>query len=317
MPSRRTSAHSPPSSPDDDPLRLRVLHQLASIAHRRGDLPCALEQYDAGARAALQLHREWAPWGQECRLLGGLTAYELGDWEGATRRLDLAGAPAPQPGRTIFTGALLSIRAGRGETVDPAILAELREWWPVDGLCVVLTVMPGVDLLGQTGDLAGALDLAEAAERSLDRVWGDYYAIVRLAALVAGQVASAFPQLDPPLRRRALDVARRLGARAVAFAQTTPEIELAGRPAFERSARDELEETGREAWAWLARLEAELARLELGGRHGSRPHGRRPRRGLAQQCRRVRPLRPRLRGGSLAGPARRSPARVGRRGRLA
>ena len=247
--------------PDDDPLRLRVLHQLASIAHRRGDLPCALEQYDAGARAALQLHREWAPWGQECRLLGGLTAYELGDWEGATRRLDLAGAPAPQPGRTIFTGALLSIRAGRGETVDPAILAELREWWPVDGLCVVLTVMPGVDLLGQTGDLAGALDLAEAAERSLDRVWGDYYAIVRLAALVAGQVASAFPQLDPPLRRRALDVARRLGARAVAFAQTTPEIELAGRPAFERSARDELEETGREAWAWLARLEAELTRL--------------------------------------------------------
>ncbi|WP_404390478.1 AAA family ATPase [Humibacillus xanthopallidus] len=247
---------------DDDPLRLRVLHQLAAIAHRRGDLPGALAQYDAGARAARRMHREWAPWGQECRLLGGLTAYELGDWDGATRRLDLGGASAPQPGRAIFTGALLSVSAGRGEPVDPALLAELREWWPVDGLCVVLTVMPGVDLLGQAGDVEGFLDLAEAAERSLDRAWGDYYAIVRIAALVTGQVASAWARLDPPLRRRALEVARRLGARAVAFAQTDHDIELQHRPVFERSARAELEETGREAWAWLTRLEAELVRLD-------------------------------------------------------
>jgi len=248
--------------PDDDPLRLRVLHQLAAIAHRRGDLPGALEHYDAGARAARRMHREWAPWGQECRLLGGLTAYELGDWDGARRRLDLTGATAPQPGRAIFTGALLSISAGRGEPVDDAVLTELREWWPVDGLCVVLTVMPGVDLLGQDGDVAGMLDLAEAAERSLDRAWGDYYAIVRIAALVAGQVASACARLDPPLRHRAVGVARRLGARAVAFATTDHDIELHHRPVFERSARAELEETGREAWAWLTRLEAELARLD-------------------------------------------------------
>jgi DNA-binding NarL/FixJ family response regulator len=250
--------------PDDDPLRLRVLHQLASIAHRRGDLPAALAQYDAGARAARQMHREWAPWGQECRLLGGLTAYELGDWDGAARRLDLAGmpAPAPQPGRTIFTGALLSVRTGRGEAVDPAVLSQLRQWWAVDGLCVVLTVMPGVDLLAQAGDLAGALDLAEDAERCLDRAWGDYFAIVRLAALVAGQVAGAVGQLDPLLQRRALEVARRLGARAVAFARAGDDPELATGPAVEQSTRDELEETGREAWAWLARLEAELARLD-------------------------------------------------------
>ncbi len=167
---------------------------------------------------------------------------------------------APQPGRAIFTGALLLISAGRGKPVDPAVLTELREWWPVDGLCVVMTVMPGIDLRGQAGDVAGLLELAEAAERSLDRAWGDYYAIVRIAALVAGQVASAWARLDPGLRDRALVVARRLGARA--FATTGADVEPRHRPAFERSARAELEETSREAWAWLTRLEAELARLD-------------------------------------------------------
>ncbi|TQM64977.1 helix-turn-helix transcriptional regulator [Humibacillus xanthopallidus] len=256
--------------PRDDPLRLRVLHQLASIAHRRGDLPAALAQYDAGAAVARQMHREWAPWGQECRLLGGLTAYELGDWDGATRRLSLSGAPAPQPGRSIFTGALLSVSAGRGEAVEPAVLTELREWWPVDGLCVVLTVMPGIDLLAQAGDLAGALDLAEDAEQALDRAWGDYFAIVRLAALVAGQVASASGHLDPLPRRRAVDVARRLGARALAFARAD-DADVVCRPAYERSTGDQLEDTSREAWAWLARLEAELARLDHEAGDGASP----------------------------------------------
>ena len=119
--------------PPDDPLLLRALHQLASLAHRRGDLPGALALYDRGAEVARRMHREWAPWGQECRLLGGLTAYELGDWDGAVRRLDLAGRPAPQPGRAIFTAAALRVQAGRGEPVDPALLDALRQWWPVDG----------------------------------------------------------------------------------------------------------------------------------------------------------------------------------------
>ena len=247
--------------PDDDPLRLRVLHQLAGIAHRRGDLTGALEHYDAGARAARRMHREWAPWGQECRLLGGLTAYELGDWDGAQHRLDLTDVTAPQPGRAFFTGALLLISAGRGKPVDPAVLTELREWWPVDGLCVVMTVMPGIDLRGQAGDVAGLLELAEAAERSLDRAWGDYYAIVRIAALVAGQVASAWARLDPGLRaprprRRPPTAGLAPSPRPAPTSSRTT-----GPPSSGRHAQS-FEETGREAWAWLTRLEAELARLE-------------------------------------------------------
>jgi DNA-binding NarL/FixJ family response regulator len=37
---------------------------------------------------------------------------------------------------------------------------------------------------------------------------------------------------------------------------------LLDRPAFEHTTREELEETSREAWAWLARIEAELVRLD-------------------------------------------------------
>lgn len=248
--------------PPDDPLLLRALHQLASLAHRRGDLPGSLALYDRGAEVARRMHREWAPWGQECRLLGGLTAYELGDWDGAVRRLDLAGRPAPQPGRAIFTAAALSVQAGRGEPVDPDLIAALQQWWHVDGLCVVLTVMPAVDVLGHAGDLRGVLDLAEAAVRVLDATWGDYHAVARLAAVVAGQAAALVPTADPELRSRAVALVDELADRARRIGELRPAVEKASRPKFERSAAEPLEDTSRETWAWTARVEAEVLRLQ-------------------------------------------------------
>ncbi|MGW5238449.1 helix-turn-helix transcriptional regulator [Monashia sp. NPDC004114] len=245
----------------DDPLLLRVLHQLAAIRHRRGDLPGALAQYDAGAEVARRMHREWAPWGQECRYLGGLTAYELGDWDGAVRRLDLGGRPAPQPGRSIFTAAMLHVQAGRGEPVNRDVFGELRLWWHVDGLCVVLTVMPGIDLLGDTGDMEATLDLVEAAVATLDRAWGEYHAIVRIAALVAGQAATWAPRVDPALRGRLVRLVGTLADRAHEIGILRPAVEKASRPKFERAAAESLEDTSRETWAWIARLDAELLRL--------------------------------------------------------
>ena len=244
-----------------DPLLLRVLHQLASIRHRRGDLPGALAQYDAGAEVARRMHREWAPWGQECRLLGGLTAYELGDWDGAVRRLDLGGKPAPQPGRSIFIGAMLHVQAGRGEPVDPELFGELREWWPVDGLAVVLSIMPAIDILGDSGQIGPALDLVDAAVRTLDQAWGDYHAIVRMAALVAGQAATWAPRVDPQLRDRMTRLVEALADRAQEIGALRPAAEKASWPKFERSAQESLEDTSRETWAWIARLAAELLRL--------------------------------------------------------
>lgn len=282
----------------DDPLLLRALHQRASISHRAGDLADALADYDAGAVDAARMHRAWAPWGQESRLLAGLTAYELGDWDGAEQRLDLGDRPAPEPGRSIFVAASLLVRAGRGRPVDSGVFDDLREWWPVDSLGVVLTVMPGIDLLGDDGQPEAALLLAESAVSALDRTWGaGYHAIVRLAALMAGQAASAAPQADAKLRHRMVTFVESLVTRArttahveslhVAFADLHHEVD-GGTRADAAAAPDasdggdggdvdhqaateglddrsrelmSLEKSSTETWAWLARLEAEVLRL--------------------------------------------------------
>jgi DNA-binding CsgD family transcriptional regulator len=247
-----------------DPLRLRAQHQLASLAHRRGDLPTALQRYDAGAELARRMNREWAPWGQECRLLGGLTAYELGDWDGAVRRLDLGDAPAPEPGGTIFTGALLHVRAGRGEPLDTDLFARLRRWWSYDGLAVVLSVMAGIDLFGDAGRHDELVELVEDAVGTLDAAWGEYHAVVRLAALVGGQAASAAATADPAVRRRMVALTERLLARARRIGALKPAVERTTRPTFEPADPEQttdLERTSRETWAWLARAEAEALRL--------------------------------------------------------
>ncbi|MER7072855.1 AAA family ATPase [Terrabacter sp. NPDC000476] len=258
----------------DDPLRLRARHQLASLAHRRGDLPEALARFDAGAADARRLNREWAPWGQECRLLGGLTAYELGDWDGAERRLDvgldggLGGGPggahrgrAPEPGGTIFTGALLQVRAGRGDRLEPGLLGRLRRWWPYDGLAVVVTVMPAVDLLGDAGRHDELVDLVDDAVARLDAAWGEYRAVVRLAALVGGQAASAALAAEPATRERLTALTTTLLSRARHVTALRPAAGVASRPTDDRADTADLEHSSRETWAWLLRAEAESLRL--------------------------------------------------------
>lgn len=281
--------------PTDDPLLLRVLHQRASISHRGGDLVAALADYDTGAAAATRLRREWAPWGQESRLLSGLTAYELGDWDGAEQRLELGNQGAPQPGRSIFVAAMLLVRAGRGQPVDLTVFDELRVWWPVDGLTVVLTVMPGLDLLGDDQQPEAAIELAEAAVGALDRTWGPHYhALVRLAALMTGQAASAAPSANTELRCRMVALVEALVTRArttvhaeslhVSMADLRHEVVDGAKPdaalvpdAGDGGGADHLtapddqgrrsrhlisfENTSTETWAWLARLEAEVLRL--------------------------------------------------------
>ena len=176
----------------DDPIQVRVLHQLGALAHHRGELSSALQRFDEGAQAAVRLDRPWAPWGLECRLEGGLVAFELGDWDGALARLDPPKPPYPQPGLALFTAGRLIVLAGQGRPAPPGELAGLREWWPVDGLVVVLTAVGGMQLLANAGEIDAAVSLVEDAVAALDRAWGpQYQALVRLAALLTGVCASA------------------------------------------------------------------------------------------------------------------------------
>ena len=235
----------------DDPIQVRVLHQLGALAHHRGDLPSALRRFDEGAQAAARLDRPWAPWGLECRLEGGLVAFELGDWDGALARLEPPKPPYPQPGLALFTAGRLIVLAGQGRAAEPSELAGLREWWPVDGLVVVLTAVGGMQLLANAGEIDAAVSLVEDAIATLDRAWGtQYQALVRFAALLTGTCASAVAREEPTLRDRMLRICDELSGRARSVL-----AELESWPGSRYAS------AGSETRAWARRLAAEGLRL--------------------------------------------------------
>jgi DNA-binding CsgD family transcriptional regulator len=227
---------------DDDPVRVRLLHRLGSARFRRGDLQAALATYDEGARVAAQLRMERAPFGLECRLLGGLLAYQLGDWDGALTRWDLGTEPLPETTRLYFLGSRLAVVAGRGEPVDPEVLTALRASCRVVAIPAVDLATAGV-LLGQAGRIEAALDLATDILATVDLLRGTRQPLaIRLSALVAGQCARAAALgADARLRRRMLEVTATLLERAESLAVSP--------------------ETDAESWAWLARARAEGLRL--------------------------------------------------------
>ncbi|MGN6751848.1 MAG: helix-turn-helix transcriptional regulator [Intrasporangium sp.] len=226
---------------DDDPVRVRVLHRLGSVQYRRGELGAALTTYDEGARVARRLHIERAPFALECQLLGGLLAYQLGDWDGALARWDVGHEPMAETTRLYFLGSRLAVAAGRGEPLDRQVLAALRGSWWVDGITAVYSVV-AVDLLGQEGQIDEALDLATDVLSTLDALWGPRVHLpIRLCALVAGQGARVALTAEPRLRRRMLDVTAILIARAESLT-VSPDTDV-------------------ESWAWLARARAESLRL--------------------------------------------------------
>lgn len=250
----------------DDPIRLRLHFQLGASIHRRGDLAAARAVFDAGAELALRLHQQWAPWGLECRLRAGMIAHDQGDWSDAQRLLDVREADLPQPGRALYDAALLALAAGRGDTAAAASIPALRQWWSIDGLVTVLTAMAGIDVLGNAGDWAGALDLAEDAAAALAAAWGPSHAVVRMAALATGQVATAAGRSQAPRAEAVLGRVAALAERAEAILHArvpdrAPEPhEAHNHPRRARAASD-FAARSPETWAWALRLSAEQARL--------------------------------------------------------
>jgi DNA-binding CsgD family transcriptional regulator len=225
----------------DDPVRVRALHRLGSVQYRRGQLAAALATYDEGCRVARQLHIERAPFALECQLLGGLLAYQLGDWDGALTRWDVDGEPMPDTTRLYFLGSRLAVAAGRGEPLDRQVLAALRRSWWVDGITAVYSAT-AVDQLGQEDRIDEALDLATDILATLDALWGvREHIAIRLAALVAGQCARVALDADARLRRRMLEVTATLLGRAESLTVSA--------------------DSDAESWAWLARARAESLRL--------------------------------------------------------
>lgn len=229
--------------------QVRAQYQLGSLYAREGRMAEAIEQFDVGTQAATRLGIQWAPWGQECRLMGAVFCYEDGCWDEALERVRVA-EPPPQPGEALLRAVEFGIAVARGDATT-AELSRLRQWWDLEGLLVVLTAAHGIDLHGDHGDVGAALNLYGDATATLTKLWGPGYQFgIRLAATMLGQLASAMPRTPQAERAELLKRVEWLNHR----------VETLG------TGEDEITRTrnrrlmGPEAVAWLARARAETQR---------------------------------------------------------
>ncbi|HLH46466.1 MAG TPA: AAA family ATPase [Acidimicrobiales bacterium] len=226
---------------------LRALYSLASLHYALGQLDEAMAACRTAVERARATGRQWAPWGLDARALAGIVAYTSGDWDGVARIVDVSDADPPPLGEVLLAAVGMCVSAGRGQ---PALdlLVHLRPWWERDGQIAVLSAGAAIDLLGDTGMLEEAVGVHDDAVTCLEEVWGSssFPARIRLSALVLAQLAAA--AATAPAAERRLLAAR--GER------------------FSGAARDVVEDQRRlgrrlgvESDAWLARVEAEGARL--------------------------------------------------------
>jgi DNA-binding CsgD family transcriptional regulator len=180
--------------------------------------------------------------------MGAQAAYVAGDWDRAAREADVRAESPPEIAEAMLVGVGMAVRAGRGESTATEVIGRLRPHWSAEGMVTILSATAGIDLHGDRGDLDAAVALHDEAVTSLSQLWErkDFQARVRFGALLLGQLASAAGRTGSRDRRalvdlgaEPLDVSRRIGEQRAAAAWGH----------------------GPEHRAWLARAEAEHARL--------------------------------------------------------
>jgi DNA-binding CsgD family transcriptional regulator len=227
---------------------LRTRYSLGGLYYEQGDLDDAVIAYGAGLRRGAETGRQWAAYAIECRLLTGLIHYERGEWDECLATVDSAGQNPPAPAAATLRAIALAVRAGRGDADALTVLPSVRDRWPRDGMLVVLTAAPTAELLSYLNRPDDAMAVLDDAVDMLTRLWQSEWFLgrVRLAALALAILAAHVSQ-QPQSRRQAI-VAD--AGQLIAAARSTAEKGLpAGRV------------LGVEAIAWLARAEAEWARL--------------------------------------------------------
>jgi DNA-binding NarL/FixJ family response regulator len=232
----------------NDVVELRGLHQLGGIHHELGELDQALAVYLRGAERARELGRPWAPYGLDARLLAALVAYEAGDWDRAVQIADVSGQSPPGVAEALLTVTGLHVAAGRGDASALDLLARVRPWWGGDGMVAIYAAGAGIDLLGDAGDIDGAVAIHDEAVAFVSELWqnADFQARVRLSGLLLGQLAAE-------ATRSAAGERPRLAAAAA-------ELVMAADRATDKASRRGFG-MGPEGMAWVARVRAEHLRL--------------------------------------------------------
>jgi DNA-binding CsgD family transcriptional regulator len=227
---------------------LRSRYSLGSLHYEVGDLAAAAEAFQAGADRAARTGRQWAAYGLGCLILLSLVQYVRGDWDASLRTADTSDRPPPPLPEAELAAVAMAVRAGRGDQSALQLLPLVRPWWRRDGMIAILTAGPAMELYSQAGQPERALELFDEVSEVISEIWQEqwYLARIRLSALAVAAVSTAVA--DQPTARRAAWVAR------------ASELVDGGRTSAERGV-PEGRHLGIEGVAWLARLEAEWARL--------------------------------------------------------
>jgi DNA-binding CsgD family transcriptional regulator len=238
---------------DDAPtVELRARHYLSVNYYEQGDLDEAVKIIDEGVERAKSTGLTWGTYGFELRAMKVTVRYATGDWDES----EMAAEP---PGRRVsstLSGRLAAVGShvmvSRGKLAEATRLAaDLKTEWSRDFQIGAAMGTASAELAFWQGRPEEGVSHVRDALEWAERVGGQWMLVgIRLGALGVALCA----ELAEQATRRRADGERRAaveeGERLAAHARDTA-----------RYGRPRTGALGPEGKAWLARTEAELARL--------------------------------------------------------
>ena len=229
---------------------LRAQYSLAALELDVGDLTAACETLEEAVALAERTGLVWSQYGINSGAFRSIAYYAAGMWDEAERLA--AALDDRMSGAGTQSAAALFVEVGRGQERAAARLARLEPLWKEDDWVAYLTGGCGADLALWQGDLDAALTHVQRALGALDAA-DESWELSAIWPAALGLAAHA-------------DAAER--ARVAGDEDAEAEARVAGEALLERArtavhhARSAGRQIGPEARAWLARAEAEWARLD-------------------------------------------------------
>ncbi len=227
---------------------IRSRYNLGSLYLEHGDLRAAEHAYLETWQRAGEVGRPWMLFGVESRALAATVQYEQGEWDAALDTLDLTGEQATPLARARLNAVRMMVLVGRGDPHALDAAGGLRQWWQRESLVANASVQATLDQYGWDGRADDAAALADEAVAVLSPMWQQEWFLgrIRFCALVVIACAAELGTASQTRRDTLVELAGRfVGEAHTAAEQGVPR----GRG------------LGVEAVAWLARVEAEWARL--------------------------------------------------------